>query len=231
MEHFKEHSLSYRFWVFIAIVLFSIGFVSGLATPSGIANLFSEDIAAFAELSRILEPFTLLMFVFILVKNVFALLLSFFLSPILCLVPILALTVNGWLIAFVSTIIVQEKSLGFLLSGLLPHGIFEIPALIMGEAAALSFGAMAIILVLKKESRSELLSTATKDGRHILLALASFVIVGLFHTIIIVALLEKQTRDPLMVKLKPNLKYFIIALALLVPAAIIETYITPLLLT
>ena len=147
------------------------------------------------------------------------------------LIPILTLTVNGWLLAFVSVIVSQEKSIGFVLAGLLPHGIFELPALILGGAAALSFGAMAIILVLKKESRSVLVSTIKKDVGHVLLAVTLLFIVGIFHTIIIVALMEKQTRDLLMVNLRQNLRYLMIALALLLPAAIIETYVTPLLLT
>jgi len=222
--------MSYKKWIFIAIFLFGIGLVVGLATPTSIASLLSEDITALERFSRILVPFEFLTVIVIFFKNALALLLSFVLSPILCLIPILALTVNGWLIAFVSVAVVQEESLGFLLAGLLPHGVFELPALIIGEAAALSFGAMAVILILKKESRTVLWSTVRRDVGHVLLALALFFIVGIFHTIIIVALMEKQTRDPLMVNLKQNLKYLVIALALLLPAAIIETYITPLLL-
>ena len=191
----------------------------------------SEEIAALEELSRILVPFSFLTVILIFIKNVSALVISFVLSPILCLAPILSLTVNGWLLAFISSAVAQEESLGFVLAALLPHGIFELPALIIGQAAALSFGTMAIILILKKESRTTLVSTVTKNAGRILLALASFFIIGIFHTIIIVALLEKQTRDLLMPNLKQNLRYLLVALALLLPAAIIETYITPLLIT
>jgi len=227
----RGYLLSYKKWVFIAIFLFGIGMGFGLATPLSIVNLMSEEIAALEELSRILAPFSVLTVILIFIKNVSALVLSFVLSPILCLVPILALTVNGWLLAFISSAVVQEKSLGFVLAGLLPHGIFELPALIMGQAAALSFGTMAVILILKRESRTVLVSTVRRNVGHVLLALVLFFIVGIFHTIIIVALLEKQTRDLLMLNLNQNLRYLMIALALLLPAAIIETYITPLLLT
>lgn len=223
--------MSYKRWVFIAIFLFGIGMVFGLATPLSIVNLMSEEIAALQELSRILAPFSVLTVILIFIKNVSALVLSFVFSPILCLVPVLALVANGWLLSFVSGVVIQEKSFGFLLAGLLPHGIFELPALIMGEAAALSFGTMAVILILKRESRTVLVSTVRRNVGHVLLALVLFFIVGIFHTVIIVALLEKQTRDLLMLNLNQNLRYLIIACALLLPAAIIETYITPLLLT
>ena len=118
--------MSYKRWIFVAICLFGIGMAFGLAMPDGIANFLAEDLAALEELGAILSPFKVTTAIFILVKNVSALLLSFIFSPILCLLPILALTLNGWLLAFVSSLVVQEKSLGFVLAALLPHGIFEI---------------------------------------------------------------------------------------------------------
>jgi len=223
--------MSYKSWILIAIFLFGIGLAIGLAIPSIVADLMSEEIAALEELGHILAPFSILTATFIFAKNASALVISFVLSPILCLAPFLALIVNGGIIGLVSVVVVEEESLGFLLAGLLPHGIFELPAFIMGQAAALSLGTMALILILKKESRTTLVSTVTKNAGRIILALASFFIIGIFHTIIIVALLEKQTRDLLMPNLKQNLRYLLLALALLLPAAIIETYITPLLIT
>ena len=214
----------------MAIFLFGGGLVIGLVTPTEL-SLPYEYIVGLKELSSILVPFSALTAVIIFIKNISVMLISFVFSPFLCLVPILTLTANGWLMGFVSAVVVQEESIGYVVAGLFPHGIFELPALIIAQAAALSFGAMAIILVLKKESRTVLVSTVTKDVGHVLLGLALFFIVGIFHTIIIVALLEKQTRDLLMVNINQNLRYLMIACALLLPAAIIETFVTPLLLT
>ncbi len=224
--------MRYREWVLIAILLFSVGVVFGFMPLASTTALSSESITALKQFSDILAslpPALIALFIFI--KNVSALLFSFALSPILCLAPILALTTNGLLLGSVSVMVSQEKSLGFLLAGLLPHGIFELPALIIGEAAALSFGAMAIILLVQQKSRAVLVSTAKQNTGHILLSLALFFIVGIFHTVIILALLKEQTRTLLMPNLKQNLRYLVIAFALLVPAAIIETYVTPLLLT
>ena len=224
--------LSYKKWIYIAVFLFAAGMIAGLALPEVTAEPLEEELAILEQLAAMLGPFQITTALFIFLKNVVALLTSFVLSPLLCLVPVLALVLNGGLIAFVSTAVIQEKSVGFLLAGLLPHGIFEIPAIIMGEAAALSFGAMVmfmvILLIIRKEIRTALLSTATQDKRHIFLSLALFLIVGPFHTVIILALLKEQTRTLLMPNLKQNIKYLMIACALLLPAAVIETYITPL---
>ena len=223
--------MNFRKWIFIAIFLFGIGMVLGMTASGTIANLFSEDLAALAELGSILEPFKFTTAIFILLKNLLALIVSFIFSPLFCLMPVLTLTVNGGLLSFISGIAVEQESLGFVIAALLPHGIIELPALIMGEAAALSFGAMAIILVFKKESRTVLVSTVTKNAGRVLLTLALFFVVGIFHTIIIVALFKKDSRRQLLPNLKQNLRYLMIAFGLLVPAAIIETYVTPLLLT
>jgi len=167
--------MNYKKWIFVAIFLFGIGLVFGLATPTSVVNLLSEDIAALQELGSVLVPFKFLTVILVLVKNASVLLLSFALSPIFCLMPILALTVNGWLIAFISVAVIQVKSLGFVLAGLLPHGIFELPAFILGEAAALSFGAMVIIALFKKEKRSLLLPSLKQNLKYLMVALALLV--------------------------------------------------------
>jgi len=174
--------MSYKRWIFIAISIFGIGLVLGLVTPSGIDSLISEEIAALEELGASLVPFSVLTLVFIFVKNVVALLVSFVLSPILCLVPILALTANGWLLSFVSASVAQEKSLGYVLAGLLPHGVLELPALIMAEAAALSFGTMAMLALIKKERRSLLLPNLKQNLKYLVIALALLLPAAIIET-------------------------------------------------
>ena len=175
--------MSYKRWIIIATALFGVGLVSGLAAPASMLNLLSEEIAALEELAALLAPLPqFIVFVIILIKNVSVLLFSFIFSPILCLVPILSLTLNGWLLASVSSIIVQEKSLGFVLAGLLPHGIIELPALILGEAAALSFGTVAIIALFRKEKREQLLPNLKKNLRRLLIALALFLPAAIIET-------------------------------------------------
>ena len=165
--------MGYKWWLFIAIFLFGMGLVLGLATPGGITSLPAEDIAAIEGLADLLTPLPQLSFLAIIfIKNVSALLISFALSPIFCLVPVIALTFNGWFLGLVSTTVIQEKSLGYLLAGLLPHGIFEVPALIIGEAVALNFGTAVILTLFKKERRNLLLPNLRQNLRYLMVALA-----------------------------------------------------------
>jgi len=184
--------MSYKRWIFIAIFLFGIGFAFGLSTPTNIASFTSQDIAALEEFSGILASFPLpLIAILIFIKNTSALVISFAFSPILGLVPILALIINGWLIAFVSTAVIQEKSLGFVLTGLLPHGIFELPALILGQAAALSFGAMVILALLQREKRNLLRPALKQNLRYLMVALALLLPAAIIETYITPLLLNR----------------------------------------
>ena len=179
---------SYKRWILVAIFLFVVGFGIGLAlsliTPTSIIDLISEDIAAIEELASILVPFSALTVLLIFLKNASTLLLSFIFSPVFCLVPILALTFNGGVLAFVSVIISEEKSIGYVLAGLLPHGIFEIPALILGEAAALSFGTIVILALFKKEMRNILPLCLKNNLKYLIIALALLLPAAIIETYI-----------------------------------------------
>jgi len=175
--------MNYRGWILVAVSLFSVGLVFGIVPLTGTTDFSSEGIAAIRQLSEILASLPLaLIALFIFIKNASALLLSFILSPILCLVPILALTVNGLLLGSVSAMVVQEKSLGFVLAALLPHGIFELPALIIGEAAALSFGAMVTLALFKKEARGRLLPNLKQNLKYLVIAFGLLVPAAIIET-------------------------------------------------
>ena len=177
--------MSYRKWTYISISLFGIGMVSGLVDQSAISAIVSEDIAALEELAGFLSSLPSFMVALVIFsKNASVLLFSFVFSPILCLLPILTLTTNGWLLASVSAVVATEKSLGFVLAGILPHGILELPALIMGEAAAISFGTMAILALFRNEKRALLLPNLKQNLRYLMVALALFIPASIIETYI-----------------------------------------------
>ena len=154
-------------------------------TISGtVTDFLIEDISLLKELAAALAPFKISTAVFILGKNLFALLVSFIFSPFLCVMPIIALLLNGWLLSFISALVVQERSLGFVLAALLPHGIFEIPALIIGEAAALSFGVAAMMALVSPEKRELLLPNLKQNLRYLIVAGVLLVPAAIIETFI-----------------------------------------------
>jgi stage II sporulation protein M len=177
--------MSYKRWSFIAIFLFAIGLIFGLATPASITSAIAEDIAALEEFGGTLASMpSILVVILIFVKNTSVLLFSFALSSIFCLIPIMTLTVNGWIVAIVSTIAVEKESLGFVLAALLPHGIVEIPALILGEAAALSFGTMVTLSLFKKERRKLVLPNFRRNLKYLMIAIGLLLPAAIIETYI-----------------------------------------------
>lgn len=163
--------MSYRKWLIVAIVLFLAGLVLGLVTPARVANFVYQEIAEIQKLGQSLTPFSITTFIFIFARNTLALLGSFVLSPILIIAPVLSLVINGLVISFLSALVVQEKSILFVLAGILPHGILEIPAFIIGQAAALSFGSAAILALFRKEKKKQFWSSLNQNARYLLIAI------------------------------------------------------------
>lgn len=164
--------MNYKRWLLLAVFLFGVGLVLGSTIPIGSTGLLPDELTALQDLSESLRPLpksSVLAIIF--VKNVGALLLSLVLSPFFCLIPIIALVFNGWLLGLVATRVIQEQSLGYLLAGLLPHGIFELPAFIIGEAVALSFGSTVLLTVFKKGDKNQLRLKLRQNLKYLTLAL------------------------------------------------------------
>lgn len=117
----------------------------------------------------------------IFVKNMLAVAASIILSPVFLLVPVMTLLVNGWIIGLLSAAVIHEQSVGYLLSGLLPHGVFELPALFMGEAVAFSIGT-AVIRALFKNQTADLKANIKRDGRYLLPIVILFLVAAAIET-------------------------------------------------
>ncbi len=166
----------YRYFSIIALVLFGMGIVLGLVTPQGLGGLPAEQISALEELARLLAGLPrLAVFFVILFKNITALFASFVLSPLLLAMPVFSLVLNGWVVGIVSETVVAERSLQYLLAGLLPHGIIEVPAIIFGDAVALSFGISVILAIFSAQRRQTLQASIIQDMKALAVAIAFLV--------------------------------------------------------
>lgn len=175
--------MSYKRWLVIAVVLFVIGIIIGTVTPAD-ARVARDLTLGLKELSGILIPFSPLTAFIIFVKNVLAMLLSFMFSPILCFVPIFSLMLNGWLLGFVSELAIEQESLGYVLVGVLPHGIFELPALIIAQAAALGAGTAITLAVFQKKRRATLVTKLSQYVKYLVLAFILLLPAALIETFV-----------------------------------------------
>ena len=176
--------MSYKWWLVIAGGLFILGIILGLSVTPGVTNLLLEQVAYLQELAATLGPFQVSTAIFIFLKNASTLLLGFIFSPVLCLVPVATLVLNGGMISFISALALKEVSLGIILAALLPHGVLEIPAIIMGEAAALSFGVMVIMALFSSGKRGLLRANLKQNLRYLVIALGLLVPAAIIETFI-----------------------------------------------
>ena len=183
--------MTYRKWILISTVLFILGLLLGSIMPTEGAGLFLEEAAALDEMAGIITPLPqMVVFILILLKNLSVIVLSFILSPLLCIFPVITLVINGGVIGLVSAIIMEEESLPFLLAGLLPHGIFELPALIMGEAVALSFGIAVLQGIFGKDKRDLIMSNLKSNLKYLAISAGLFLTAAIIETFVTPVLLD-----------------------------------------
>lgn len=183
--------MNFKRWLLVTVFLFVAGLLSGfIMPPDASIGIISEQVTALEKFAEILAPLPKpAIAIFIFLKNVSAVLLSIILSPILCLLPIFTLISNGWVIGLISKTVIAEKSAVYLLAGLLPHGIFEIPALIIGEAIALSFGS-AVLKAIFKRRKSGILNNIKQNLKYLVMSVFLFFPAAVIETYVTPLLLR-----------------------------------------
>ncbi len=147
----------------LAAALFIVGMAFGIVGGSSVGTEGSGSIfdggldSIFEELESIsqfyvpYQPFTV---VFLFFKNLLTTGMTFILGPLI-IMPAAVLLLNGYILGMVGTIVANEVSLVAALASLAPHGVFEMPALVIAAAAALRFGVATLKKIRSMIGRSE----------------------------------------------------------------------------
>ncbi|MEN8614793.1 stage II sporulation protein M [Dehalogenimonas sp. THU2] len=174
--------MNFRVWLYIAAGLFAAGLLLGTVLP---ADAVAEELTVFDNLAEEVSSMSgIEIFFFILIRNVTAFLTAFFFSPLLLLVPIGSLLLNGAFITIVSRLVLEERSIGFLIAGIMPHGIIEIPAFIFALAASLSFGFAVLRGLFKSGYRDRVAPELKANLRRLGLALLLLIPAALIESFI-----------------------------------------------
>lgn len=136
-----------RYYAFSAL-LFLAGVVVGGGNPA-LEQFVSGQLAGIQEISRTIDASgnpTLLMFGFIFLNNAIKSIVVMYFGVLFGLVPILFVVINGMVIGFLLKWVAAEQGYGVLaelfFKGILPHGIIEIPAILLACAYGLKFGTL-----------------------------------------------------------------------------------------
>lgn len=142
---FKENYLrswryikqSKKFIFAIAILFFFFSFIGFVFQPSDLVNLILEYIQEILTKTESMSSSEMILFIFF--NNLRIAFMGIIYGFAFGLFPVLSIIVNGYVVGYVSSSAVSSSGVSSLLS-LLPHGIFELPAIFISFGLGLKFG-------------------------------------------------------------------------------------------
>ncbi len=179
-------------WLFLAFGFFMLGFMLTYTALKRDPELFTmlEEIALplLRELGdRVFSTTPLQGTAILFMHNLTASLQVIIFGFILGIPPLLSTLANGTLLGAMTARLAQEgiMPLQFLVLGILPHGIFEIPAFLFSAALGLKLG-YHVVFPLPDHSRGETLGHIFREIKHLLpaivLLLAAAALIEVFIT-------------------------------------------------
>ncbi len=126
-----------RNYIIFSLVVFSLFTIIGLVYPNYFEEEILELIKSLILQTQNLRPLELVSF--IMANNLKVAFFGVILGVIFGIVPTLALIVNGYVLGFVANRSIAEYGI-LILWRLLPHGIFEIPAILISTALGIKLG-------------------------------------------------------------------------------------------
>ena len=166
----------------IAAALFVVTIVMGIVTPLDSFGGMGQGLGDFLEPLQNLSPIFLLLFIFL--NNAAKALGVVVLGILLGLPGVLFVTVNGFVIGAVVSRAVSLMGLEYVIASLTPHGIIEIPMLLLATALSFMVGWESFKWLGHRESRveSQLLASVNLYLKVVLPGLAVAALIETFVT-------------------------------------------------
>ncbi|WP_201008884.1 stage II sporulation protein M [Paenibacillus glycanilyticus] len=165
----KAHFKIMNPYIAFGFILFFAGLVVG-GTNSAFSDYLEQQLKALGNVAESLEQTenpTLAFMVFIFLNNAIKSIFIIYIGAIFGIIPIFFLVLNGMVVGFLLQHVAETQGTGDMLTvvlGLLPHGIIEIPAIVVACAYGMKFG----VLLLKAIGRLVIPGKeAGKSGREI----------------------------------------------------------------
>ena len=143
-------------FIVLSAFIFALTSVMGYWAAGADPDLASQWRAELDALKWILEQPPLMIMIIIFLKNLLASAMAMLLGLGLGIIPLLVVTSNGFLLGIISYSAVQQNGLLFLAAGILPHGILELPAVLVSIAIGFRLGyLLALTLAREKADLAE----------------------------------------------------------------------------
>jgi len=143
---------SIRNYIAVSIFLFALTAVMGYFAAALDPELAAEWTKQLEALKWIMDQPPILIMMIIFFKNLLACALSVLLGIGLGLVPLMVVTTNGFLLGVVAYGAIQKAGVLYLMAGILPHGIIELPTVLLSIAIGFRLGYLLVMTVTREEA-------------------------------------------------------------------------------
>jgi Uncharacterized membrane protein len=149
-EAFKSHMAGMGRYIGWAFVLFFAGMVIGGTQPE-LKQFLDGQLAGLEQLRHSIDQsdnptWTMMWIIFL--NNAIKSVLVLFLGAFFGILPIVFLLINGMVIGYLLTLVSNEPTgpavWEVIVKGLLPHGIIEVPAVVIACAYGMKFGSLTL---------------------------------------------------------------------------------------
>jgi len=141
MQKDLEYLRSSRKYIFIVAGIFIISFMAGLLVSLqdlGLSENYLEMLKNSFGWIKNLNPIAIMLVIFL--NNALKSLLSLVLGAGFGLVPVLFVAGNGLILGLLVNLVLKQEGLLFVLAAILPHGIIELPMILISAGLGLRLG-------------------------------------------------------------------------------------------
>lgn len=142
-----------RKYILIMTGIFIISMIAGLVATLqdlGLSENYLDMLKESFGWIKDLHPIAIVLVIFL--NNAFKSLLAIVLGAGFGIIPVIFIGGNGLLLGIVANQVTREQGALFVLAAILPHGIMEIPMVLISSALGLRLGYLMYISILGKET-------------------------------------------------------------------------------
>ena len=121
----------------VFIISMVLGIIASIRNPEFSMNYFESFKDSFGWITE-LSPLAIMAVIFL--NNALKSLIGLVLGIGLGVIPIVFVAGNGMILGMVADIVFRERGIAFVLAALLPHGIIEIPMILLSSGIGLKLG-------------------------------------------------------------------------------------------
>lgn len=131
---------SIRVYIVLSVMIFALTAVMGYFAASLNSEMAASMLQELEMLKWITDQPPIIIMIIIFLKNFMACVMSVLLGLGLGLLPLLVVVTNGFMLGVVSYNVIQKAGPLYLLAGILPHGIIELPIVLVSIAVGFRLG-------------------------------------------------------------------------------------------